>query len=52
MNIRIDVIDDERIVGSRLKKALEKAGEDAIGGAFNVEAFTAVEPFFRETSGS
>jgi DNA-binding NtrC family response regulator len=48
MNIRIAVIDDERIVGSRLKNALEKAGEDAHDCPYDVEAFTAVEPFFQQ----
>ncbi|MCX5881036.1 MAG: response regulator, partial [Deltaproteobacteria bacterium] len=48
MNIRIAVIDDERIVGSRLKNALEKAGEDSLDCAYDVEAFTVVEPFFQQ----
>ena len=48
MNIRIAVIDDERIVGSRLKNALEKAGENALDCPCDVEAFTAVEPFFQQ----
>jgi len=51
MNIRIAVIDDERIVGSRLKNALEKAGEDAHVCPYEVEAFTAVEPFFQQMAG-
>jgi DNA-binding NtrC family response regulator len=41
MNIRVAVIDDEPIVGSRLKKALEKE-------SYQVESFTAAEPFFQE----
>ncbi len=48
MKIRIAVIDDERIVGSRLKTALEKAGENLCGFPCDVEAFTAVEPFFQQ----
>ncbi len=51
MNIRIAVIDDERIVGSRLKNALEKAGEDDRECHYEVEAFTAVEPFFQQMAG-
>ena len=48
MNIRIAVIDDERIVGSRLKNALEKAGDDSRDCPYDVAAFTAVEPFFQQ----
>jgi len=39
MKLRIAVIDDEKIAGNRLKKALEKEGYD-------VEAFTSAELFF------
>lgn len=39
MKLRIAVIDDEKIAGNRLKKALEKEGHA-------VEAFTSAEPFF------
>jgi two-component system, NtrC family, response regulator AtoC len=48
MNIRIAVVDDERIVGSRLKNALEKTEEGSCDCAYVVEAFTAVEPFFQQ----
>ena len=48
MRIRIAVIDDERIVGSRLKKALEKAGDEMRDCPCDVEAFTAAEPFFQQ----
>jgi two-component system response regulator AtoC len=51
MNIRIAVIDDERIVGIRLKNALEKAGKDAHDCAYDVEAFTSVESFFQQMAG-
>jgi two-component system response regulator AtoC len=48
MKIRIAVIDDERIVGTRLKNALEKTEEGSRDCAYEVEAFTAVEPFFQQ----
>ena len=48
MKIRIAVVDDERIVGSRLKNALEKTEEGSRDCVYEVEAFTAVEPFFQQ----
>ena len=48
MNIRIAVIDDERIVGNRLKSALGKTGENVCDCPYDVEAFTSVEPFFQQ----
>lgn len=48
MNIRIAVIDDERIVGIRLKKALEKPGEVVRDGSCTVAPFVAVAPFFEQ----
>lgn len=40
MKLRVAIIDDEPIVGKRLKSALEREG-------YEVEAFTAAEPFLK-----